>query len=494
MAANVPDLKQKEPNTVLASFIGLVQSIFAGVSDKMVTGLYRMQKVLLQSLMPEGINKRHADRFPTTLKAHREIFGLEAELVIRAACPKCCKTFAADAKGLYPKTCNWREFNEGEVCGEQLCKRRQGCDGRSHLVPIKPFVMQDFAAFKAQLLRRKGIENLLELAMIMKNRDLLETVMDGNGVREMTGPDDAPFLTGVNNPELRTVWGYSMDHFQRNGNKIGSRKYGNGVQALDCKSLPPCVALRPENIFVAAIMPGPHEPHGEQINRYLEPVIEQLNQSYIHGDYYTKTYKYPEGRSERSIVGVIISDTVASRQLSGLPHYSRGGEFCMFDHQEKKDLRDTDTKAWKRRTVQEMRADIERWERAQTRAQRDAIFKETGIRPSALWNLHYFDPSMLVVDGMHNLFEGVVKHHFIKILGFHEEKTRKQNRRLVTALDIQKVTRLFETGASNKKLEKDTRLDVLQALIDARSIPSGKVRKKDAIPLLKVRGLTMVSI
>jgi hypothetical protein len=126
-------------------------------------------------------------------------------------------------------------------------------------------------------------------------------------------------------------------------------------------------------------MAGPHEPHGEQINCYLELVIEQLNQSYIRGDYYAKTYKYPEGRSERSMIGVIISDTVASWQLLGLPHYSRGGEFCMFDHQEKKDLRNTDTKAWKSCTVQEMRADIERWERVQMRSQRDSIFKETGI-------------------------------------------------------------------------------------------------------------------
>jgi hypothetical protein len=482
VVGTIPDLKKKEPNSILASFIGLVQSHFGGASERWATCLFRMEKILLESLMPG----QHAREFPTALGTHERLFGLEPKLIIRAACPVCCKSFAPNERGRYPTRCDGKEFEDSEECGGVLCKRKRGGDGMSYLVPRKPLVLQDFAAFKANMLQRKGMEELLELGALPRERAMLENIMDGSLMKELRGPDGRPFL-GSGDGELRTVWGYSMDYFQRDGNKQGARKYGIGVQSLDCKQLPPSVAHRPENIFVAAVMPGPGEPHGEQINRYLEPVIDQLNESYDNGDFYERTYRFPHGRTERSMVCVIISDLKANLQLSGLPHFSRSGEFCSFDHQQKADIQNIDVSSWRPRDAKETRIAMERWRNAETQTEREQIHKETGIRPSALWNLRYFRPEMIVVDGMHNLFEGDAKHHFSKILGFHESYTRKKETRPVTTEDIARATQMFERRAAETTLVNSNRANVLMHLLEMRGIRYGKnAQKRDMVSWLQV--------
>ncbi|KAF8832982.1 hypothetical protein BDN67DRAFT_870775, partial [Paxillus ammoniavirescens] len=53
------------------------------------------------------------------------------------------------------------------------------------------------------------------------------------------------------------------------------------------------------------------------------------------------------------------------------------------------------------------------WRDAQMQKDRDKIFKETGVWWSELLRLLYWDPThFLAIDGMHNLFLGLVQFHF----------------------------------------------------------------------------------
>lgn len=75
-----------------------------------------------------------------------------------------------------------------------------------------------------------------------------------------------------------------------------------------------------------------------------------------------------------------------------------------------------DRHEWHLRTVNEHRRDIQRILNATTVTARNKAESELGCRYSALLELPYFDPPiMLAIDPMHNLFLGIAKHHLKKI-------------------------------------------------------------------------------
>ena len=63
---------------------------------------------------------------------------------------------------------------------------------------------------------------------------------------------------------------------------------------------------------------------------------------------------------------------------------------------------------------------------APNKTQRKAKLSEYGVRYSELLRLPYWDPTKaVVVDGMHNLFLGLVKTHVEVLLGLHEGHCQK---------------------------------------------------------------------
>ena len=60
--------------------------------------------------------------------------------------------------------------------------------------------------------------------------------------------------------------------------------------------------------------------------------------------------------------------------------------------------------------------------------ERDAIFEDHGIRWSRLLRLPYWDPTRYaVVDAMHNLFLGELRHHCVEVWGIDvKDKTTKR--------------------------------------------------------------------
>jgi len=56
---------------------------------------------------------------------------------------------------------------------------------------------------------------------------------------------------------------------------------------------------------------------------------------------------------------------------------------------------------------------VKEWLDATSKSQRKALYKRNGVHWSELLHLTYWDPvNWVVVDGMHNLFLGIVRHHF----------------------------------------------------------------------------------
>ena len=52
-----------------------------------------------------------------------------------------------------------------------------------------------------------------------------------------------------------------------------------GIIAMACLNLPADVRYKPENMYLAGIIPGPEEPKLELLNYYQEPLIRDFARS-----------------------------------------------------------------------------------------------------------------------------------------------------------------------------------------------------------------------
>ncbi|KAI0709952.1 hypothetical protein C8Q76DRAFT_624966, partial [Earliella scabrosa] len=76
------------------------------------------------------------------------------------------------------------------------------------------------------------------------------------------------------------------------------------------------------------------------------------------------------------------------------------------------DIAQLDRSKWPRRTRAQHHARAEEWKNATTEKEREATFKKHGLRWSELLRLPYWDPTRFaLVDAMHNLFLGALRHH-----------------------------------------------------------------------------------
>ena len=70
------------------------------------------------------------------------------------------------------------------------------------------------------------------------------------------------------NPQGMTMWGASTS---------------SGIISMACLSLPLDVRYKPENMYLASIIPGPKQPLLENLNHYICPLIAQLVISWKQG-------------------------------------------------------------------------------------------------------------------------------------------------------------------------------------------------------------------
>ena len=112
-------------------------------------------------------------------------------------------------------------------------------------------------------------------------------------------------------------------------------------------------------------------------------------------------------------------------KLGGHAQHNSGKYFCSLCLLLKGSINCIDPSLFPRRTMQTELESAQRWRDAASPGERDAAFKETGIRWSALYELEYWDPTqMLAADPMHNLFLGLVQYHCRAVMGIDFSKKR----------------------------------------------------------------------
>ncbi|MBW0510043.1 hypothetical protein O181_049758 [Austropuccinia psidii MF-1] len=187
-------------------------------------------------------------------------------------------------------------------------------------------------------------------------------------------------------------------------------------------NLPPSEILKPENVYVAGIIPGPKEPTALQLNCLLIPLIKELKELW-QGYHFSPTTTGPSGSFIHVATLMAIVDVVGMCKLTGFISHS-GNHFCNFCTIHKAQIEEICPQFHYTHSYQNHKQTIEKcfWE---TPKQQKAIFSEYGVRYSILEDIPYCDATRMVdLDIMHNLTLAILKDHSTFELCIPESKAK----------------------------------------------------------------------
>ncbi|MBW0528251.1 hypothetical protein O181_067966 [Austropuccinia psidii MF-1] len=145
---------------------------------------------------------------------------------------------------------------------------------------------------------------------------------------------------------------------------------------LICLNLPPSERLKPENVYVAGIIPGPKEPTSLQFNYLLMPLIKELKELW-QGYHFSPTSTGPSGFFMCVATLMAIADVVAMHNLTGFISHS-GNYFFDFCTIHKAQIEEIGPQFHYTRSYQNQKSTIAKWLWASPQ-QRQAAFREYGV-------------------------------------------------------------------------------------------------------------------
>ncbi|THH23034.1 hypothetical protein EUX98_g8143 [Antrodiella citrinella] len=377
-------------------------------------GLTDAQKILL-------------DEMPVDVRtALQKLPNVEPCVVTYACCPTCFAVYPPNPErplDPYPHTCSFQETDK-PVCGAPLVTRVEDSGGSISFKPIKPYGYQSLFSWIATLFSRPGLERYLEAAWTSpstrtQSDGRWRDIWDAPAIQEFKGPDGERLFSLQSNGSVHLVFSLFVDWFNPFGNKKAGKSHSVGAIYMACLNLPPHLRYLPENIYLAGIIPGPKEPSLHQLNHALSPLINDLLLLWTRGLFLTRTALCPAGRLLRAAMIPLVCDLPALRKTAGFAGHS-SGSFCSYCRLRLHDINNLDQSQWgigRRSWAAHMEA-AKLWRDAPTERDRSAIFLEYGIRWSELLRLPYWDPTRFaLIDAMHNLFLGTLRHHCMEVFG-----------------------------------------------------------------------------
>lgn len=251
--------------------------------------------------------------------------------------------------------------------------------------------------------------------------------------RFVRNPFDTQFLCKFSGPEPGKLFvdrggeGHYMftlhvDFFNPEGMSLRGSHTSSGIISMACLNLPLEIHYKPENMYLAGIIPGPKQPSLENLNHCIRPLIQDLASSWSQGVRYLRTANFPNSHTMHSAVALVVCDLPAARHLAVLAGVGSHFIYSACNCYHKTNYGRVNFLNWVPQYKNKMCEYAEQWRDAPTSAEQEKIFKEHGIHWSELWHLPYWDPArQLVVDSMHCILEGLVQHHVRNLLGITTE-------------------------------------------------------------------------
>lgn len=292
------------------------------------------------------------------------------------------------------------------MCSQPLFK------DQDKTIPFRRCAFQDLRHWLARFMSRQSIEESLDstLGESCKPFNHHSEVSDINQSRiwkEFCGADGSQFTAKSGN----LTFGMYIDAINPYGNKHAGHIYSMTFVIMICLTLPYNIRYRPENIYLVAVAPGPHEPSLEQTNLILSPLILQLKSLWTTGLFLSQTPKFPAGRLVRAALLPLIADLPAMRRTLGVAG-ATARAFCSRCHLHSADVNNIEQHLWIPRDSDNHK----RWalasRDASSKAIRQKIFEDHAVRYSVLVELDYWRPTEYhIIDSMHNILLGLLHWH-----------------------------------------------------------------------------------
>jgi hypothetical protein len=325
--------------------------------------------------------------------------------------------------------------NETDSDSENEGSGDEDNDANTHgYVPIKTYTHQSLKYWLGSMLCRPGVEEETDdYDRIFAEKDEYEDIWDtsylrnfpdsinsGSGYEPDLPPNDAERFFTKDMGEAgcgRYAFTFSSDSFNPSGNLTAKTSVSATGMYMVLLNLPPHLRHKPENIYFAGIIPGPGKPSNDQMNPFVQLVVDELGPLYAReGVTFSRTAKYPNGRTCRGILAALVADALAARQLGGFTSVTSYNP-CTQCKITKNDLEDFQG-PWLARTLEDHYKAAEDWKNAQSTKAREKLEKSNLVRWSPFLTLPYWNPIVsVVIDSMHNLYLGLVKDHCRVIWG-----------------------------------------------------------------------------
>ena len=432
-----------QPVLLAILFLVSVLHTLSSISDSVITLILATFKVVIYGTFvacsATGANPSHSrilqdmlDGVPLDVRTVLSRIAIEPEYELYACCPKCFTLYPPDdsrPNDRYPHVCTRRIASAEPECGASLVSAGASI---GHFNPCRTFALQSLRGWLAQLLSRPEIERAFERSWSSArtaSQGVWSDILESPVLQKFLGPDDSTLYSIENHGELHLAFSLNIDWFNPFGNKAAGRSYSIGAIYLACLNLPPHMRYKPENIFLAGVIPGPREPTVDQVNYLLEPLISELLVFWRTGVHFSRTALRPFGRKVRAAIIPVVCDLPAARKVSGFIGHSADKNFCSFCLLSRSGISQIyDRVKWGFRSYYSHLEEAQKMRDATTLKTRRELFAKSGIRWSELLRLPYWDPTQYtVIDAMHNLYLGELKHHCSQVLGIDACDPDKQS-------------------------------------------------------------------
>ncbi|KAJ2921673.1 hypothetical protein H1R20_g15417, partial [Candolleomyces eurysporus] len=328
----------------------------------------------------------------------------------------------------YPNFCQYKETSVSLPCNGSLTRTDRTTTGEETKRPVKEYLHQDFREWLGRFICRPDIENMLDRRKDQFRQQrrtpsqadpVVHDILESKGIQEFKWPDGKAFYDCPDN-EFRLFFALSGDGFNPFFNREAKQTVTSTGLYLFCLNLPLEERQKPENVYLAGVIPGPDKPSGTQINHYISLIVDDFLPFWNTGVQYTRTRKRAAGTLCRTALVPVLADALGVRQLCGYGSVT-STFFCTFCWLMFGDIENFNKATWPKRDLETHRYWAEQWKEADS-ATRYKLVQDHGIRYTPLLRLPYFDPPKYsIVDTMHNFLNGLLQRHCRNIWGMDLE-------------------------------------------------------------------------
>jgi hypothetical protein len=314
-----------------------------------------------------------------------------------------------------PRQCTHRRVQSEAACGEPLFDSVT-ISGKPYVVPRLKYDAQDLKQWVGWLLSRPAIEEAVFKAFRRPRKERMEDIWDGGHLCKILLKKGERFLPGPVD-ETRLAFSFSMDSFNPYHMKEAKQTVSSTAIWLILLNLPPHLRYRPENMFLAGIIPGPRKPSLTDINHSIRLLVDVLLEFFEPGVWYSRTSRHRFGCRVRAILMPVVSDMLAARQAGGFSSPT-ATFFCTLCNLKVQEIENIDKSTWPERDVGDHARVARRWRDAPTTQEQEDIFKGHGLRWSPLLDLPYWNPILFtVIEPMHVFDAGLFQTHCRQVWG-----------------------------------------------------------------------------